>query len=61
MLECPENGELPEAMEADRLSTREAAQAPNIKTISQCSLVIVPQSIDVTEHANDRCGSVGDV
>ena len=59
MLECPEDGELPEAMEADRVSTRKAAQAPNIKTISQCSPVVVSQSIDIMEHANDRRGYGG--
>ena len=34
----------------------ETAQAPNIKTVCQCSPIIVSQSIDISEHADDRCG-----
>jgi hypothetical protein len=56
MLECPEDSELPKAEKADRLSTGEAAQAPNIKSVCQCSPVIVSQSVDVSEYADDRCG-----
>jgi hypothetical protein len=49
-------GELPEAEEADRLSTGEAAQAPDVKPVCQRSPVIISQSVDVPEHADDRCG-----
>ena len=56
MLKCPEDSELPEAEKVDRLSTREAAQAPDIKPC-QCSPIIISQSVDVPEHADDRCGN----
>jgi hypothetical protein len=51
MLERPENGELPEAEKADRLSTGEAAQTPDVKPICQCSPIIIPQSVDIPKHA----------
>ncbi len=57
MLECPEDSELPEAEKADRLSTGEAAQAPDVKPVCQCSPVVISQSVDVPEHADDRCGN----
>ena len=59
MLECPEDGELPEAEEADRLSMGEAAQTPDVKPICQCSPIIIPQSVDIPEHADDGCGYSG--
>ena len=59
MLECPEDGELPEVEETVRLPTREAAQTPDVKPISQCSPIIIPQSVDIPEHADDGCGYSG--
>jgi hypothetical protein len=56
MLKCPKDSELPEAEKIDRLSTGEAAQAPDVKPVCQCSPVIISQSVDVSEHADDRCG-----
>ena len=53
MLECPEDGELPEAEEADRLPAREAMQTPDVKPICQSPPVILPQSVDIPEHANN--------
>ena len=56
MLECPEDNELPETVKADRLSTGEATQAPDVKPVGQCSSVIISQGVNVLEHADDRCG-----
>ena len=57
MLKCPEESELPEAEETDSLSTGEAAQAPDVKPVCQCPPIIIPQSVDVSKHADDRCGN----
>ena len=57
MLKGTENGKLPEAEKADRLPTRKAAQAPDVKSICQCSPVVLPQGIDVSEHADDGRGN----
>ena len=57
MLKCPEDSELPEAEKAGRLSTGEAAQAPNVKPVCQCSPIIISQSVDVPEHTDDGCGN----
>jgi hypothetical protein len=58
MLKGPENGKLPEAEKADRLPTRKAKQAPDVKSICQRSLVILPQSVDISKHADDGRGTV---
>ena len=55
MLKCPEDSELPEAEEADRLSTGEAAQTPDVEPICQRSPIIIPQSVDIPKHADDGC------
>jgi hypothetical protein len=57
MLKGPEDGKLPEAEKADRLPTRIATQAPDVKTICQCSPVVLPQSDDVSEHADNGRGN----
>jgi hypothetical protein len=57
MLKCPEDSELPEAEKTDRLSTGEATQAPDVKPVCQCSPIVISQSVDVSEHADDRCGN----
>jgi hypothetical protein len=57
MLECPKECELPEAEETGGLSTGEAAQAPDVKSIRQCSPVIIPQIINISEHADNECGN----
>ena len=59
MLEYPEDSELLEAEEADRLSTGEVAQTPDVKPICQRSPVIIPQRVDIPEHADDGCGYSG--
>jgi hypothetical protein len=59
MLERPEDGKLPEAEEADRLSMGEATQTPDVKPICQHSPIIIPQSVDIPEHDDDGCGYNG--
>ena len=59
MLKRSEDGELPEAEEADRLPAREAMQTPDVKPICQRSLIVLPQGIDIPEHANEECGYSG--
>ncbi len=56
MLERPKYGELPEAEEADRLSAGEVAQTPDVKPVCQRPPIIISQSVDIPEHADDRCG-----
>ena len=57
MLKGLEDGKLPEAEKADRLPTRIAAQAPDVKSICQGSQVVLPQSVDISKHADDGCGN----
>jgi hypothetical protein len=57
MLKCPEESELLEAEETGDLSTGEATQAPDVKPIRQCSPIIIPQSINISEHADNGCGN----
>ncbi len=56
MLKGPEKGKLPEAEKADRLPTRETAQAPDVEPVCQCFPIILPQGVDVPEHADDGYG-----
>ena len=57
MLKDPEDGELPEAEKADRLPTRITTQTPDVKSICQRPLVILPQSVDISKHADDGHGN----
>ena len=57
VLKGPENGKLPEAEKADRLPTRKATQALDVKSIRQCSPVILPQGIGISKHADDGRGN----
>ena len=57
VLKGPKNGKLPEAKKADRLPTRKATQAPDVKSICQCSPVVLPQDVNVSKHADDGRGN----
>ena len=59
MLERPKDGELPKAEEIDRLLAGETVQAPDVKPICQRSPIILPQSVDILEHADNGCGNSG--
>ena len=56
MLKRPEDNELPEAQETTSLPARETTQTPDVKAICQGSLIVLPQGINVSEHADERCG-----
>ena len=56
MLERPENGELPEAEKTNRLPAREAAQTLDVEPICQRPPFILPQGVDISEHADNGCG-----
>ena len=57
MLKGPVESELPEAEEAGSLSTGEAAQAPDVKPVCQRPPILIPQSVNVSEHADNGCGN----
>ena len=56
ILEGPEDCKLLEAQETADLPAREAAQTPDVETIRQSSPIVLPQSVDISEHVDDRCG-----
>jgi hypothetical protein len=59
VLECPEENELPEVEEANRLPAREVAQTPDEEAMGQSSPIILPQGVDIPKHADDGCGYSG--
>jgi hypothetical protein len=56
MLKGPENGKLLKAEKTDRLPTREVAQTPDVEPVCQRSPIVLPQGVNVSEHADDGRG-----